>query len=292
MIGAWIAGGRNGRKPELRHALDQRRAVRRVAREPRRLPALGERAGRAPRRTRRRRASAACSATASSSPCTSTGRGGRAPATSSCRRQRSSASRRAMTKPMPGGPSTHLPDAAISASNGVVRGVDRQRRERAHRVDDQPAAVARHDRGDLGQRVEDARRRLAVDQPDVGDRRVGGEQPVDVLRRRRHVVGGLEGRQPAAHHLRELRHPRAVGAVDQHQQVAVARHQRVDRRLDRERAAALHRHADVRVRRRATSDEQLAPDVGGHRVERRRPTSPSRAASPPWSAATWSAGRA
>ena len=26
-----------------------------------------------------------------------------------------------MTKPMPGGPSTHLPEAAISASNGIVR---------------------------------------------------------------------------------------------------------------------------------------------------------------------------
>ena len=29
--------------------------------------------------------------------------------------------RRAITKPIPGGPSTHLPEAAISASNGVVR---------------------------------------------------------------------------------------------------------------------------------------------------------------------------
>ena len=84
------------------------------------------------------------------------------------------------------------------------------------------------------------------------------EQPVDVRRRGRHVLGGLEHGHAAAHHLRELRDALAVGAVDQHQHVAVARHQRVDGRLDRERAAALHRHAHVRVARRATIVEQLA----------------------------------
>ena len=174
---------------------------------------------------------------------------------------------------MPGGPSTHLPDAAISASNGVVRASMAIARERAHRVDDEAPAVALHDGGDLRQRVEDAGRRLAVDEPDVRDRRIRREQPVDVLRRRRHVLGGLERRHLAAHHLRELGEPRAVGAVDQHQHVAVARDQRVDRRLDRERAAALHRHADVGVL--AVDDvEQLAPHFGRDRVEVRVPRAP------------------
>ena len=87
------------------------------------------------------------------------------------------------------------------------------------------------------------------------------------------VLGRLERRDPAAHHLREPGEPRAVGAVDQHQHVAVARDERVDRRLDRERAAALHRDADVRVV--AVNDvEQLAPHLGGDRIEVRVPRSP------------------
>lgn len=117
--------------------------------------------------------------------------------------------------------------------------VDRQRAERAHRVEDEAPAVPLHHGRDFRQRVEDAGRRLAMDEPDVGNRRIGLEQPVDVLRRRRHVLGRLEGRDLAAHHLRESGEPRAVGAVDQHQHVAVARNQRVHRRLDRERATPI-----------------------------------------------------
>ena len=61
--------------------------------------------------------------------------------------------------------------------------VDRQRAERAHRVDDQAPAVARDDGRDLGQRIQDAGRRLAVDEADMRDRRVLREQAVDVVRR-------------------------------------------------------------------------------------------------------------
>ena len=40
MIGAWISGFKNTRKPELAHARDERLAVPRIAREPRRLAAF------------------------------------------------------------------------------------------------------------------------------------------------------------------------------------------------------------------------------------------------------------
>ena len=192
MIGAWIVGSGTTRKPELAPCPRPASRSCRVAREPRRLPAFRDELVERRIEARRRRASAACSATASSSPCTSTGRAGRARATSNCPRSFSSTLRRANTKPMPGGPSTHLPDAAISASNGVVRASIGKRAERAHRIDDEALAVARDDGGDLGQRIQDAGRRLAMDEPDMRDRRVRREQAVDVLRRRRHVVGGLE----------------------------------------------------------------------------------------------------
>ena len=125
----------------------------------------------------------------------------------------------AKTKPMPGGPSTHLPDAAMSASNGVARGRRSAiARERAHRVDDQAPVVAGHDGGDLGQRIQDAGRRFAMDEPDVRDRRVAHEQAIDVCggRAARPPAVSMR-RQPPPHHLGQLRHPLAVGAVDQHQ---------------------------------------------------------------------------
>ena len=86
------------------------------------------------------------------------------------------------TKPIPGGPSRHLPEAATSASNGLAR-VDRQRAERAHRVDDQAASVLRHDGRDLVQRIEDAGAGLAVHQRDMRDRRILRQRGVDVRRR-------------------------------------------------------------------------------------------------------------
>ena len=133
--------------------------------------------------------------------------------------------------------------------------------------------MALDDGGDFRQRIEDAGRRLAVDEADVGDRRIGLQQPVDVRGRRRHVLRRLERRDLAAHHLRELGEPQAVGAVDQHQHVAGARDERVDRRLDGERAAALHRDADVRVLAVDDGDE-LFPHLAGDGVEVGVPRSP------------------
>jgi hypothetical protein len=53
----------------------------------------------------------------------------------------SSTARRTITNPMPGGPSMHLPDAATIAVDRVLRDVDVNRAERAHRIDDEAAAL-------------------------------------------------------------------------------------------------------------------------------------------------------
>ena len=251
MIGAWIRGSRKTLKPISAMPVDQRLAVRRVTREARRLPALRRRTDRARHRARRRRASAACSATASSSPCTSTGRAGRARATSSCRRTARARSCARTRSPCPADPRCTCPTRRSSASNGVVAASIGDRAERAHGVDDEAAcrAVA------TTSAISGSGLRMPVDvsqwiSADVRDRRIGVEHARDVGGGGRHVVRGLERRQLAAHHFGELRQALAVGAVDQHQHVAVARHQRVDRSLDRERAAALQRNADVRRARR------------------------------------------
>ena len=141
----------------------------------------------------------------------------------------------------------HLPDAATSASKGTLRAsIGSAANELiASTISDRPwrcttAAIA-------GSGL-----RMPVDvsqwmSADVRDRGVLRQRAVDVVGRRRHVVGGLEGRAAPAQHPGQSCQALAVGAVDQHQHVAVARHQRVDGGLDRERAAALQRHADVRV---------------------------------------------
>ncbi len=112
-----------------------------------------------------------------------------------------------------------------------------------------------------------------MNQADVRDRRVRREQPLDVGGGRGYVLGRLERRHAAPHHLRELREALAVGAVDQDEQVAVARDERVDRALDREGAAALHRHAHVRALAGHDVEQALAHDVRD-RVEVRIPRPP------------------
>ena len=193
MIGAWIDASRNDAEAERAHALDQRLAVRRVAREPRRLAAFGRRTARARRRTPRRRASAACSATASSSPCRPTGRTGRARATSSGPRS-PRASRDARSRsPCPAGlrctcPTPRSPRRTASsrtsigsAPNELIASTISRRPWRAT-----TAAIA-------GERIQDAGRRLAMDEPDVRDRRDRCASSRSTSSAgRRHVVGGLE----------------------------------------------------------------------------------------------------
>ena len=123
--------------------------------------------------------------------------------------------------------------------------IERQRAEGAHGIDQQPPAMARGDLGDPLDRVQDARGGLALDGGDVADRGVGRERPIE---RRRIVRPVLRGRQ--RHHrpavvARHPDHALAIGAVDQHQKLAVAGHEGPEHRLDHEGAAALERHGDV-----------------------------------------------
>ena len=247
MIGAWMRGSRKRLETELGHARGQSLAIRRVARQPRRLAALRLELRRAPHRARPPHGSAACSATVWFAPCRSTGREGRGKATSSCPRTPPARCDERRRSPSPGGPSMHLPDAETSASKAIAARIDGDRPEAAHRVDDEAAAALGHRRGDFGQRIEDPGRRLAMDERDVGDRGVGVEQPRDrPSRLGARLTAVSNGRELAAQHFGQSRQALAVGAVDQHQYMAIARDEGVDRRFDRERAAALHGHAHVR----------------------------------------------
>ena len=99
--------------------------------------------------------------------------------------------------------------------------------------------MLRNDLGDLGQRIENAGAGFAVDQRHVGDVSVGAQQAVDVSGGGRFVFGGFEGAERAAEHFADLRQALAIRAIDQHEDFAVARYQRADRRFDGEGAAAL-----------------------------------------------------
>ena len=127
--------------------------------------------------------------------------------------------------------------------------IDRQRRERAHRVDDEALAVARAHVGDGLQRVEHAGAGLAVDEADVGDAGVGAERLVELVGRDRRVLGVAEDRRPAPHQRREPAEPLAVGAVVEHEDVAVLRHDASRPRLRPRRCrcpAAARRRASLR----------------------------------------------
>ena len=144
--------------------------------------------------------------------------------------------------------------------------VDRQGAEGTHGVDDQTFAVLRDDLGDFGQRVEDAGAGFAVDQCNVGDTGIGPQQTVDVGGSGRFVFGGFEGAERAAEHFANFRQAFAVGAVDQHQNLAIARHQGADCRFDGKSAAALQWHAVVSGG--AVDDrQQLLAEAGGQLVE-------------------------
>ena len=75
--------------------------------------------------------------------------------------------------------------------------IDGQRPVCAHRVDDQALAVARAHVGDVGERIEDAGARLAMDEPDVRDARVCLQLRVEAFGRHRFVFATLDDRRAA-----------------------------------------------------------------------------------------------
>jgi len=82
---------------------------------------------------------------------------------------------------------------------------------------------------------------------DVGDGIVAGEASVDDLRVDALILTPLDGFHGPAHHAGHLDHAGAVGAVDEHEQLAVAGNECPYHRLDSEGARALERDADVRL---------------------------------------------
>ncbi len=143
-------------------------------------------------------------------------------------------------QPLVGGP-----DQGGERRDGAI---DRHGAERAHRVHDQPASGGLNGGSDRPQWVQQPAGGLAMHQCHVGEGRVFGQRGGDgggvdhvVLR---HLQHAAQPAQPARHGSDAA----TIGAVDQHQHFAVAWHQRADRRLHCEGAAALDRHRDMGVR--------------------------------------------
>ncbi len=124
-------------------------------------------------------------------------------------------------------------------------GVDLDRAERAHRVDDQPLAQSLAQRGDVLQRVEHAGAGLAVHLRHVGNRRIAPDGLFDHRGGGGLVFGDRQFHAGAAQHLADLEDALAIGAVLRHQHLAVARHHVGNGGFHREGAATLHRHAHM-----------------------------------------------
>jgi hypothetical protein len=92
-----------------------------------------------------------------------------------------------------------LPLAAISASKRTFAGIDVERPERAHRIDDQALVVACADMADLLQRIQDPGAGLAVDQAHVRDALVGRQPRIELVGRNRLVLAPLHDRRAAPH---------------------------------------------------------------------------------------------
>ncbi|MCY1406346.1 hypothetical protein D9M71_216080 [compost metagenome] len=155
------------------------------------------------------------------------------------------------------------------SDQGVERhlaGVNRQGAEGTHGVDDQALAVLGNDLGDLWQRIEDAGTGFAMNQRHMGDAAVGAQQAVDIGGGGGLVFSGFEGAVCTPQHFADLGQALAVGAVDQHQDLAVAGDQRADGCFHGEGAAALQGNAMV-AGSTVDDGQQLLADTGGQLVE-------------------------
>ena len=107
----------------------------------------------------------------------------------------------------------------------------------------------------------------------MGDGGVGGQQAVDVGGGGRLVFGSFEGAVGTTQHFAYLRQALAIGAIDQHQDLAITRHQGADGRFHGEGAAALQ--GDAVVAGAAVDDgQQLLADTGSQLVEVAVPGAP------------------
>ena len=121
-----------------------------------------------------------------------------------------------------------------------VRHVQRDPAEGRHRVQDEDLAVPAATLPNFGRRVQDARRRLAVDQRHVRQLPVGQKLPLDPNRIDRLDFRKRQDGVRDPQSLGDSGDPVAVGPVVQDEQLAVRRHATAHGGLDGERAAALH----------------------------------------------------
>ena len=105
-------------------------------------------------------------------------------------------------------------------------------------------------RRDLRQRIQNPGAGLAVHLRDVGDRRIRRQARIDARRVGRLLLAVRQHHRLAAETTQDPHDALAVAAVVRHEHLAVPGHERAERRLDRESAAALQRHADMLVLRR------------------------------------------
>ena len=166
-----------------------------------------------------------------------------------------------------------LPGSGDERLEAQTAGVDRNGPIRAHGVDDQAAAPGGDHLRDGGQRIQDPGPGFAVHLRHVRDRGIRGESRIDPGRVRRCAFVVREDHHLPAEAVHDAHDALAVAAVVRHQNLALARHQRSERRFDRERSAALQGNANVRVLR-LDDRGQVATDRRCHCVECAVPRSP------------------
>ena len=166
----------------------------------------------------------------------------------------------------------HALDALVGRRDQVIDRrrleVDRDRAEAAHRIDDEAPPVPPDHPADGLERVEDPRRRLAVDQRDVGDRRVSRQDGVHLVRPGHRVLLAAEDVMVDLQAGRHLRDPLAVRTIGEDQELAARRDHRGDHRLHAEGAAPLHQDRDMAASRaEAGQPQQFVADPAHDGVE-------------------------
>ena len=125
-------------------------------------------------------------------------------------------------------------------------GIDPDRAEAAHGVDVEPPSSSGDHSRHIRQRVQQPRRGFHMHDRHVGDRPVRLQRRRDLTPIDRLVLRPLQHLKGAPDHPADLRHPPAIGAIDEDQQLSVTRDQRLQSGFDGEGAAALDRYAGLR----------------------------------------------
>ncbi|MCY1459053.1 hypothetical protein D9M71_764920 [compost metagenome] len=124
-----------------------------------------------------------------------------------------------------------------------------------------------HHISDFAQRIENAGAGFAMDDEDVGDVRIVPEQGVDFLGLGRQVIALVQGDEGATEVFQGLGGALAVGAIHQHQCLAVTRDGSGQGRFHRVAAAALQRHAGEAVIRYTGHAQQVLANLGRDLIE-------------------------